>query len=192
MYATAPDDVLLAALIGREVRPTLVISVAALLDMDEVALGNLGLSRSARRRVLACAELARRYQPTADRRARVTTAAEAVAHLTDIRNLEREVVALLMLDGQLHPIGVEVVAQGGLAKVALTPADVFRPAVRAGAGAVVIGHNHPAGSLDPSPHDLIFTRAMLEAGKTLDIEVVDHIILAPRGFQSLRDSRLLM
>lgn len=178
-------------MIGREARAVSTVPVAALLEMDEVQLDNLGISRTNRRRVLACAELARRYQPMSKPPRAVTTAGDAVAHLGDIRGLEHEAVALLMLDSQLHVIGVEIIARGGLATAAVSPVDIFRPAVRAGASALVIAHNHPAGSVVPSQKDLEFTRAMMAAGAALDIDVLDHIIVAARGFQSLRKLQLL-
>jgi len=63
---------------------------------------------------------------------------------------------------------------------------VFRDAVRANAASVIVAHNHPSGDPSPSPEDVAVTRAMVEAGRLLDIEVLDHLVLSSGGFVSLK------
>ena len=191
VYAAMPDAALVTVLVGRDGPITATVPVADLLEMNHAQLAELGLCRTSCHRLLACAELARRFQPSIAPGSAVTTAAAAVAHLRELRGFEREAIAVLMLDSQLHPIGIKVVAEGGIAMVGASPIDIFRPAVHAGAVAVIIAHNHPSGSLVPSHDDAEFTRRIAAAGQVLQIDVVDHLIVTTRGFQSLRELQLL-
>lgn len=68
------------------------------------------------------------------------------------------------------------------------PREVFQPAVEYGAVAVIIAHNHPSGSLDPSEADLDVTRQLIVAGKILGIDLLDHLIIAAGGHRSILDS----
>jgi DNA repair protein RadC len=65
------------------------------------------------------------------------------------------------------------------------PREVFQPALEYGAGAVIIAHNHPSGSLEPSDADLEVTRQLVAAGKILGIDLLDHLIIAASGHQSV-------
>jgi DNA repair protein RadC len=58
--------------------------------------------------------------------------------------------------------------------------------VRANAASVIVAHNHPSGDPSPSPEDVAVTRAIVEAGRLLDIEVLDHLVLSSTGFVSLK------
>lgn len=68
--------------------------------------------------------------------------------------------------------------------------EVFRPAVEAPAAAVIVAHNHPSGDPAPSPEDVNVTRQLVQAGKLLDIELLDHLIIAARGYTSLKEKGL--
>lgn len=64
--------------------------------------------------------------------------------------------------------------------------EVFRPAVRANAAAVLVAHNHPSGDPEPSPEDMAVTRAMIEGGRILDVPVLDHVIIGRGNHVSLK------
>ncbi|MCX6071372.1 MAG: hypothetical protein NTU91_11025, partial [Chloroflexi bacterium] len=64
--------------------------------------------------------------------------------------------------------------------------EVFRPALHANAASVIIAHNHPSGDVSPSPEDIAVTRAFVEAGRLLDIEVLDHLVIAANRYTSLK------
>jgi DNA repair protein RadC len=64
--------------------------------------------------------------------------------------------------------------------------EVFRPALRANAAAIIIAHNHPSGDVTPSPEDVSLTRAFVEAGKMLDIAVLDHLVIGANTYLSLK------
>ena len=79
---------------------------------------------------------------------------------------------------------IELSAIGGLNKVGVRPADLFRIAVIKGCKSVVLVHNHPSGHLKPSTQDKDLTRRLMKAGEILDIEVLDHIIITENNYCS--------
>lgn len=89
-----------------------------------------------------------------------------------------EVILVVFLNGQNRPIGLQEVSRGGLHGCAVTPADVFRGAIVAGASAIILAHNHPSGDSTPSREDVKMTRDVLVAGDILGISVVDHLVVA--------------
>jgi DNA repair protein RadC len=92
-------------------------------------------------------------------------------------------------DSKHQVIGMYRVAVGSLDAGMIQPREVFRPAIKDAAAAVLLVHNHPSGDPTPSPEDLAFTRRMEEAGKNLGIEVLDHIIVARDAALSIREYR---
>lgn len=188
MGARADDRQLLEILIGRTPARSLQLPLGELLDADEGDLATRGLALRARRRLLACAEIARRYQPRIAPSRPITSPSDAVAHLGRLRSLEQETLAVLLLDVRLRLIALEIVAVGTVAHVSVEAREVFAPAVAVRASSVVLAHNHPSGDAEPSHQDVAFTGAMVEAGRILDIDVVDHLIVASRSYYSFRRS----
>lgn len=76
---------------------------------------------------------------------------------------------------------------GSLDATQITGREVFKPAILANAAAVVLGHKHPSGDPTPSPSDVAVTRTMVNAGKLLNVDVVDHIIIGDRQHLSLKE-----
>jgi DNA repair protein RadC len=188
VHAGGTDRCLLEDLIGRQAARSVVVQLSELLEADSSELAAFGLGPAARRRVLACAEVARRYQPGVSPPEPVTGPIQALSHLGGLRSCDREVVAVLLLDARHSVIGLELVAVGAVAHVSVEAREMFAPAVSAKASAIVIAHNHPSGNADPSPQDAEFTRAMVEAGRVLSIDVLDHVIVARRNYYSFRRS----
>ena len=186
MDRVADDRELLEGLIGRAASHSSRLNLPELLEASESDLISLGLPRPARRRLLACAEVARRYQPKASVPEPITTPAQALAHLGRLRSGGRETLAVLLLDVRLSLLALEVVATGTVAHVSVAPREVFAPAVLAGASSVLLAHNHPSGDPQPSAQDVDFTRAMVEAGRVLGIDVLDHLVVSARSYYSFR------
>ncbi len=167
------------------------LDVAQALECGPRRLGALGLSGPDRRRLRAAAELARRHQPAFPTREPLTRPEAALAHFAGLRRRPREVLAVLLLDGSGRALGrSEVVAEGSSSHLCASPREVFGSALRRGAEAVVLAHNHPSGMVDPSAWDLAFTRTVRRAGELLGIAVLDHLIVAERAWTSLRRSGL--
>lgn len=121
------------------------------------------------------------------------TAYKAVRHL---RHEAQEVFVVVGVatNGQLA--GVVEVARGTMTECLVSPADVFRVALKMAVPRIIVAHNHPSGCVTPSPQDMAMTRRIHEAGHLLGIVVLDHIIVGsgrvPAGwkapiYSSLRD-----
>lgn len=144
------------------------------------------------RRLLAVRELVRRWHVPADSAApAVTSPREAMIRFQDLRSSPKECFAVLYLNSRNQSLACETVAVGGLNVAALQPREVFGPALTMGAAAVILAHNHPSGDPTPSPEDLTVTRHLLEAGRLLGVEVLDHLVVCAERFRSLRESGAL-
>jgi DNA repair protein RadC len=104
-----------------------------------------------------------------------------------LRRLSQERFVVVLLDGRHRVIGEEMVSQGTLTASLVHPREVFRPALRASAAAVILVHNHPSGDPAPSAEDRVVTERLARAGEILGIRVLDHVVIAERGFVSLRE-----
>lgn len=102
---------------------------------------------------------------------------------------DQEHLVLLVLNLSQEVSGYKVLSSGNERSSLADGKIVFRNALLLGASSIVVAHNHPSGKLKPSAADINFTNKIIEAGKTLDIPVLDHIILTDRGYISLRDEK---
>jgi DNA repair protein RadC len=108
----------------------------------------------------------------------VRKSSEAAAILRPLFvGLDREQFVVLMLDAQHVPVGINVVSIGSLTASIVHPREAFKAAILANASAVVIAHNHPSNSVEPSREDVELTRRLREAGELLGIRVLDSIVL---------------
>ena len=109
-----------------------------------------------------------------------------------IGNYDREAFAVIMLDPAKRLIGFNLASIGTLTGTSARPAEVFRPAILANSENLILGHNHPSGDTTPSEEDRILTDRLVQAGKLLGIEVLDHIVVAPDGsFFSFQENSLI-
>lgn len=187
------DRSLLVQLIGaRAASRVRAIPVVQLLEASPAQLAELGLGPATRRRLLAGAELARRFQPATRPPRPLQTPRDCLPHLNSLRAAPSEVLAVLPLDANLGLIGDPArVAEGALMHVGVAAREVFAPAVNRRAAAIVLAHNHPSGAPEPSPEDVEFTRQMARAGALLGIRLLDHLVLARRGYFSFAEAGLL-
>jgi DNA repair protein RadC len=109
----------------------------------------------------------------------------------ELAKADREMFLSLFLTTENRLIGVETVAVGTLNVTVISPREVFKSAILANANAIVLCHNHPSGSLEPSRNDIRITDALIQAGKIIDIMVYDHLIVSHLGFVSLRESGIV-
>lgn len=105
-----------------------------------------------------------------------------------LQSAETERLLCILLDSQNAMIGtVRTVSIGSLNTTRSHPREIFRAAIVANAAAIIIAHNHPSGSLEPSRDDVEFTQAISKAGELLGIPLYDHLIVSRRGFISLKE-----
>ena len=95
-----------------------------------------------------------------------------------------------MLDTKNRVIRVHTLYMGSLNANHLRVCELFREAVRANCAAIIVAHNHPSGDPSPSPEDVQVTREIVKAGKILDIDVLDHLIIGQQRYISLKERGL--
>ena len=154
-------------------------------------LGGIGVQRAAR--LLACAEIGRRTMGETLRRGRLFRSSRDVfRHYAPLfRDLRVEQFRALLLDGKHRVLREELVSQGTLTSSPVHPREVFGPAMRHAAAAMVLVHNHPSGDPTPSADDLDVTRRLRDVGQLVGIQILDHVIIGDGSFASLADRGLL-
>jgi DNA repair protein RadC len=108
----------------------------------------------------------------------------------DLAEMEQEVLIVILLDTRNHVIEKVEIYHGSVNSSQVRVAEIFTPAVRRNATSLIVVHNHPSGDPTPSPDDVSMTRAIVQAGKLLDIDVLDHMVIARNGFVSLKQRGL--
>ncbi|MDQ3879754.1 MAG: DNA repair protein RadC [Chloroflexota bacterium] len=138
--------------------------------------------------VVAALELGRRaVVPQPATRWQVRTPADVAVRLVpEMGHLEREELRVVLLNTRNVVVSCGVVYLGNLAGSLVRVGEVFRDAVRRNAASVMVIHNHPSGDPAPSGDDLRITREMADAGRLLDIDLLDHLIIGHDRWVSLR------
>lgn len=144
--------------------------------------------------VKAALELARRLALSSpeDRRI-VRTPLDVVDMLgPDVVNLEREHLHVVLLSTKHHVIGVRELYRGTLNSSVVRVAELFRHAIREDAASIIVAHNHPSGDPTPSAEDVRITADAVAAGRLVEVDVLDHVIIGSRTLRwtSLREQRL--
>jgi DNA repair protein RadC len=111
--------------------------------------------------------------------------------MEDLRDSKKEYFVIFFLDSRNQIIKREIISVGTLNSSLVHPREVFEPAIRYSTSQIIISHNHPSGLLKPSEEDLSMTKRLLEAGKILGIDVLDHIIVCKDEYKSLREGNLI-
>ena len=130
----------------------------------------------------------RNDSPLLDTPERVAELLREENRLFDVENFQ-----VLLLNTRRKLMRIDRISQGTLDSILVHPREVFKNAIKAGAAAIVLVHNHPSGDPTPSESDIKVTRDLIRAGQLLKIDVLDHVILGratrerPRDFVSLRE-----
>ena len=104
--------------------------------------------------------------------------------------LDHEEMWIINLDTRNRVMSLEALYKGSVNSSQVRVAEVFRQAITDNCPAILVAHNHPSGDISPSPEDINVTRCLVQAGKLLDIEVLDHIIVALGKYTSLKERGL--
>jgi DNA repair protein RadC len=166
------------------------ISQATLEELTQIK--GIGIAKAAQ--IKACFELARRedLEPP-DLVSFDIKNPEAVvkAIRASIQVKAKEHFKLLLLNSRNRVIGISNISTGTLTTSLVHPREVFKEAITHSAASVVLAHNHPSGDPEPSEDDLKITKKLVESGKILGIEVIDHIIIGKNSFYSFREKGLI-
>ena len=151
-----------------------------------------GLGPAKTAQLKAALELGRRMLLAAPEDRFIVRSPTDVAQLlmAEMAHLEQEHFRALYLDTRNRLLGSETVYVGSLNASHIRVSEVFREAVKRNCASLIVAHNHPSGDPTPSPEDVEVTRLLVAAGKLLDIEVLDHLIIGQQRFVSLRERGL--
>jgi DNA repair protein RadC len=157
---------------------------------DLCAIYGLGEAKACQ--LMAAMELGKRMQVAAVPERPVISSPQDVWTLVsgDMANYEQEHFRVLVLDTKNHVLAMPDVFVGSVNSTTIRTAEVFRDAVRRNAPGIIVVHNHPSGDPTPSAEDAGVTRELVAAGKALDIEVLDHVVIGRNGHVSLKERGL--
>jgi DNA repair protein RadC len=160
-------------------------------SFDEVCAQH-GLAKAKTAQIKAAIELGRRMtlvspedQPSINSPA---DAANLVQYEMSV--LEQEELRVILLNTRNRVLKIETIYRGSLNSSQVRVGEIFKAAIRVNAAALIVVHNHPSGDPTPSPDDVAITRAIVEAGQLLDVQVLDHLIIGQGRFVSLKERGL--
>lgn len=150
--------------------------------------GIKGVGTRRAQRLMAALELGRRAAQVFDPGKPLSTAADVAERLARLKSEPVEVFIAIAVNARNRVVGEWDVARGWESGVNLTPRQVFTLLAKESSSRVVFVHNHPSGDPTPSPEDVRFTQRLIDAARTLDIRVLDHVIVASGGYASIRET----
>lgn len=158
-------------------------------SFDELK-NTFGLGKAKAAEIMACFELGRRLLK--DKKTELIMSPHDVwENLRDVRDNKKEHFVIFFLDTRNQQIQREVISVGTLNANLVHPREVFEPAIRCSAAQIIVAHNHPSGDASPSDDDIQVTKRLVEAGKILGIEMLDHVVVCQNSFSSLKCEDLL-
>lgn len=157
---------------------------------DLVKIGGIDSAKATT--LLAAFELSKRALEVNDTNLpTISDTKDAIAHLTDLRNLKKEHFVALYINARNKLTHKEVISVGTLTANLVHPREVFEVAMTHAAVEIVVAHNHPSGDPEPSNADLEITKRLVEAGKLMGIKVLNHIIITKENYFSFKDKGLI-
>lgn len=198
------DTELLAIILGHGTRNMSALDLAQLLivkyrgirGLKEVSLEELikekGIGTAKAVSIKAAVELGRRIGLDIQTRAAIKSP-EDVKNIVmeEMRYFDREHFRVMYLDRKGGLLAMEDISVGGLHSSIAHAREVFKNAIKRSANSVILIHNHPSGDVTPSREDIEVTKRLLEAGKIIGIEVLDHIIIGESSYCSLKSKGLI-
>lgn len=199
------DRELLAILLGSGTREMSALGLADQMLAREGSLRTLatrrpeelrkieGVGTAKAARLRAAFELARRLPLQAQQeRVAIRHPGDVAALLmADMRDRDREVFKIVMLDTKHRILFIDTLSVGDLSGTLVHPRELFKNVIRHSSAAIILVHNHPSGDPEPSPEDLDLTARILAGGRLLGIEVLDHIIIGDNTYVSLKERGLM-
>ncbi|MEM7556571.1 MAG: DNA repair protein RadC [Cyanobacteria bacterium P01_A01_bin.84] len=165
-------------------------SLAVLRDISAAELMQIeGIGPAKATAILAAIELGKRaFHSRPGELTKIDSPASAAAALSqDLMWQNQERFAVLLLDNKNCLLGTQIITIGTATETLAPPREIFREVIRQGATKVIVAHNHPSGSLEPSTEDIQLTAQLLSGGQFLAIPILDHLILGNGNYESLRE-----
>jgi DNA repair protein RadC len=150
-----------------------------------------GINQATAIRIKAALNLGLRLSLPGDERTVINSPADAAALVqAEMSLFEREHLRTILLDRRNRVLEIVEVYQGSVSSSQVRIGEVFHAAINRNASALIVIHNHPSGDPTPSPDDVAVTRAMVQAGKLLDIDLLDHLVIGHGKWVSLKERGL--
>jgi len=168
-------------------------NLTRLMKATRKEIQNTGITRNQTTKLFAAFELSKRIAGyTDDQRPAINTPSDVARLLmNEMRYYDKEVFKVLLLDTKNRLIKTETVSIGILDASLVHPREVFRTAIIENAASIIISHCHPSTCLIPSSQDIEITKVLVDGGKIINIEVIDHIIFGGNKFLSMKEKRLM-
>jgi len=159
----------------------------------DVLLSVVGIGPSKAAQIMACFELGRRYCAPSEDGIRVTKPQDVlqIPLIAEMRDKRQEHFICITLNGAGEVLDSRIITVGLLNHSLVHPREVFADAITDRAASIICVHNHPSGSLEPSPQDIAITTQLREAGLLLGIQLIDHIIVTKTSYLSMKERGLL-
>ena len=150
-----------------------------------------GINQATAVRIKAALNLGLRLNIPNEERPTINSPADAAALVQyEMALLEKEHLRVLLLDQRNHVLEIVEVYVGSVNSSQVRIAEIFKPAIARMAPAIIVVHSHPSGDPTPSPDDVAVTRAIVQAGKLLDISCLDHLVIGQGKWVSLKERGL--
>jgi DNA repair protein RadC len=168
------------------------ISMEHLVQADEAALKSIkGIGPVKARQILAMLELHKLWNTPKNMPSAIKKSSDAVPFFDNLRYLSHEEFHVLYLNRAHVPISCLDLFRGGITGTVTDVRIVLKRAIELGATAMIVAHNHPSGALKPSENDKRMTRKLVDAAQTLDLNLLDHLIVTRSGYFSFSDQGLM-
>lgn len=168
------------------------ISMEHLVQADEAALKSIkGIGPVKARQILAMLELHKLWNTPQNMPSAIKKSSDAVPFFDNLRYLSHEEFHVLYLNRAHVPISCLDLFRGGITGTVTDVRIVLKRAIELGATAMIVAHNHPSGALKPSENDKRMTRKLVDAAQTLDLNLLDHLIVTRSGYFSFSDQGLM-
>ncbi len=151
-----------------------------------------GIGKAKAAQIQAAIELGNRLSRERPIERVIINSPEEAANLIryEMSGLDHEEIWTMLLDTRNKLIEIKHIYVGSLNSAFARTAEIFKPAILANAAGIILAHNHPSGESNPSPEDIAMTRNLVQAGRMLDIDLVDHLVIAANEFTSLKERHI--
>lgn len=164
----------------------LTVSISDLCSIKGIQTGKASI-------IIAAFELAKRLmKQESEQLASIESPEQIAPYVLDIRTAKKEHFVALYLNARNQLIQKEIISVGTINASLVHPREVFEPAIRLVSSSIILIHNHPSGSAEPSDADVAVTKRLVEAGKLLGIDVMDHIIVTRNSMYSFKEKGIVL
>lgn len=196
MYNELPLRDLLTLTVNEDTATELLTKFPSIHELAEAAPEELaqikGLGKVKAKRLLSAIELGKRVYTTPATEKTIIYSPEDVFNLlSDMQFLDREHFRAISLNTKNRVLAVDTISIGTLNSSLVHPREVFKSAIKRSGNSLLLCHNHPSGDPTPSKEDLEVTQRLVDAGKLLNVPILDHVIIGHQKYVSLKERGII-